>query len=243
MPIVRTAPKLCSTISVWLLRIVIVIVLDTIMLNQCLCIGQIFCSSMIVSITILSHASSTFTTLSCLFQAALHSGVLALLLSLSGLTSSHLPSSLMTPSCLLLDVLQSGILPLLSGLWGLTSSCASSGFTTSWQSFWKRPRVVFITGPPAQFPAPPRCTAPGGPCFFRVPCPYPRPRRFLRRVPVKTGGEKWGPVQGMSGDSPQTGAEQGSPSKSPPGPVVRAGPGVWKPAPLHPVTNSTPEAF
>jgi len=64
--------------------------------------------------------------------------------------------------------------------------------------------------PPAQLRAPPCWTARGGACFFRVPCPSLRPRPFPRRVPVTTGGEKQGPVQGMSGDSPRMGAGRGS---------------------------------
>jgi len=63
--------------------------------------------------------------------------------------------------------------------------------------------------------SPPRpAERPGVGCVsFRVPCPCPRPHPFPRRVPVKTGGEKRGPVQGMSGDSPRTGAGRGSPPK------------------------------
>ena len=70
--------------------------------------------------------------------------------------------------------------------------------------------LVLIRGPPGPrktwapglTPAPPRWTARGRACFFKVPCPCGRPRPFPRRVPVITGGEKGGPVQGMSGDSP-----------------------------------------
>jgi len=68
-------------------------------------------------------------------------------------------------------------------------------------------------GPPAQFPTPPRRTAWGGACYFMVPCPCPRPRPFTRKVPVKKGGEKGGPIQGMSGNSPPTVAGRGSPTK------------------------------
>jgi len=53
--------------------------------------------------------------------------------------------------------------------------------------------------------------------FFMVSCRCPRPCPFPRRVPVKTGGEKRGPVQEMSGDWAWTGAGRGSPPKNLPG--------------------------
>ena len=56
---------------------------------------------------------------------------------------------------------------------------------------------------PALIPHPPRSTARGGPCFFRVPYPCPPHHLFPRQVPVKTGGEKQGPDVGGVGITPK----------------------------------------
>jgi len=58
------------------------------------------------------------------------------------------------------------------------------------------------TGPRPNSP-PYHTEQPGaGRVFLGFPAHAPRPRPFPRAVPVKTGGGKWGPVKGMSGDSP-----------------------------------------
>jgi len=108
---------------------------------------------------------------------------------------------------------------------------------------------VFVTGPPGpekpgplpQLPAQPCAMARGVVCVFRLPCLCPHHQLFPRQAPITTGGEKWGPVKGMSGDSPRTGAGQGLTPKYPPQPVVRDGSGECNPALPHPVTNTRHE--
>jgi len=71
---------------------------------------------------------------------------------------------------------------------------------------------------------PPRPTQrPGAGVFFGIPCPSPGsgpcPTHTPDGSPLKIGGNKRGPVQGMTAGGPRTGAGRGLPEKYPPGHV------------------------
>jgi len=80
-------------------------------------------------------------------------------------------------------------------------------------------------------PFSPPCPAqrPGAGCLFRHSLPLsplrPPPTHTPDGSPLKMGGNKQGPVQGMSAGGPRAGAARGLPEKYPPRPRVRAGPG------------------
>ena len=88
--------------------------------------------------------------------------------------------------------------------------------------------VTGRTGPrktraPGPFPRPAPLNGLGRGVFFGIPrlCPRsgPRPTHTPDGSPLKIGGNKWGPVQGMSAGGPRTGPGWGLPETYPPGPV------------------------
>jgi len=88
--------------------------------------------------------------------------------------------------------------------------------------------VTGRTGPrktraPGRFPRPAPLNGLGRGVFFGIPCPCPRsgprPTHTPDGSPLKIGGNKRGPVQGMSAGGPRTGAGWGLPETYPPGPV------------------------
>ena len=94
--------------------------------------------------------------------------------------------------------------------------------------------VTGRTGPrktraPGPFPRPAPLNGLGRAVFFGIPCPCPRsdprPTHTPDGSPLKIGGNKRGPVQGMSAGGPLTGAGRRLPETYPPRPHVRAGSG------------------
>jgi len=88
--------------------------------------------------------------------------------------------------------------------------------------------VTGRTGPrktraPGPFPRPAPLNGLGRGVFFRIPCPCPRsgprPTHTPDGFPLEMGGNKRGPVQGMSAGGPGTGADRGLPETYPPGPM------------------------
>jgi len=98
-------------------------------------------------------------------------------------------------------------------------------------------KIEFVTGrtgprktrAPGPFPRPAPLNGLGRGVFFGIPCPCPRtsprPTHTPDGSPLKIGGNKRGPVQGMSAGGPRTGAGRGLPEKYPPRAHVRAGSG------------------
>jgi len=97
--------------------------------------------------------------------------------------------------------------------------------------------LEFVTGrsgprktrAPGPFPRPAPLNRLGLGVFFGIPCPCPhsgpRPTHSPDGSALKMGGNKRGPVYGMSAGGPRAGAGRGLPYKYPPRPHVRAGPG------------------
>jgi len=98
--------------------------------------------------------------------------------------------------------------------------------------------VEFVTGrtgprktrAPGPFPRPAPLNGLGRGVFFGIPCPCPRsgprPTHTPDGSPLKIGGNKRGPVQGMSAGGPLTGAGRGLPETYPtPAPCKG---GVWR---------------
>jgi len=94
--------------------------------------------------------------------------------------------------------------------------------------------VTGRTGPrktraPGPFPRPAPLNGLGRGVSFGILCPCPRsgpsPTHTPDGSPLKMGGNKRGPVQGMSAGGPRAGAGRGLPEKYPPRTRVRAGPG------------------
>jgi len=95
--------------------------------------------------------------------------------------------------------------------------------------------LEFVTGrmgprktrAPGPFPNPAPLNGLGWGVFFGIPCPSspsgPCPTYTPDGSPSKIGGNKRGPVQGMSPGGPRTGAGSGSPEKYPAGPVLGRG--------------------
>ena len=85
------------------------------------------------------------------------------------------------------------------------------------------------TPAPGPFPRPAPLNGLGQGVFFGIPCPCHRSGPPLTHTPdgspLRMGGNKRGPVQGMSAGGPRAGAGLGLPYKYPPRPRVRAGPG------------------
>jgi len=88
--------------------------------------------------------------------------------------------------------------------------------------------VTGRTGPrkkraPGPFPRPAPLNGLGQGVFFGIPCPCPRsgpgPTHTPDRSPLTIGGNKRGPVQGMSGGGPLTGQGGDYSKPTPPGPV------------------------
>ena len=81
---------------------------------------------------------------------------------------------------------------------------------------------------PRPFSGPTPLNGLGRGVFFGFPCPSPRsgprPTHAPDGYPLKIGGNKRGPVQGMSLGGPETGARRGLPEKYPPRLRARAGP-------------------
>ena len=99
----------------------------------------------------------------------------------------------------------------------------------------RREGIVFVTGPrktraPGSFPRPAPLNGLGRGVLFGIPCPCPRsgprPTHTPDGSPLKIGGNKRDPVQGMSASGPLTGAGRGLPETySPPAPCKG---GVWR---------------
>ena len=80
--------------------------------------------------------------------------------------------------------------------------------------------LEFVTGTagpgktwaPGPFPRPAPLDSPGLSIFLNIPRPYPHPGLHPAHppdgLPLKIGGEKRGPIQGMSAGRPRTGAGQ-----------------------------------
>ena len=79
------------------------------------------------------------------------------------------------------------------------------------------PRKTQASGP---FPRPAPLNGLGRGVFFGIPCPSPRLGPCPTHTPdgslSKIGGNKRGPVQGMSASGPRTGAGRGLPPNTPP---------------------------
>ena len=60
-------------------------------------------------------------------------------------------------------------------------------------------------GPTPSSPPRPAERPGAGPFILVFQAPAPNPRQFPRRAPIKLGGKKWGPVQGLRGDFPGPG--------------------------------------
>ena len=73
-------------------------------------------------------------------------------------------------------------------------------------------QLAFVTGP-GPIPRPTPLNGPGWGVLFYGCLPLPPAPAVPQMGPLKTGGEKRVPIQGMSGDSPRMGAGRGSPPK------------------------------